>query len=76
MATASYNSLGAADHPREPGQDGRVESVALAAVQASGLAHDVLRHGPVRDLAQAAQARGVEPADVVKTMVVRRGEAA
>jgi len=29
---------------------------------------------PVRDLAGAAQARGVEPADVVKTMVVRRGK--
>ena len=40
-----------------------MESVALAAVQASGLPHEVLRHGPVRDLAGAAQARGVEPAD-------------
>jgi Cys-tRNA(Pro)/Cys-tRNA(Cys) deacylase len=28
----------------------------------------------VRSLAEAAKARGVEPADVVKTMVVRRGE--
>ncbi|MCW2615786.1 MAG: hypothetical protein JWN08_2780 [Frankiales bacterium] len=50
------------------------EDTALAAVRASGLAHDVLRHGPVRSLAEAADARGVEPADVVKTMVVRRGE--
>jgi Cys-tRNA(Pro)/Cys-tRNA(Cys) deacylase len=39
-----------------------------------GLAHRVIRHGPVRSLAEAAQARGVEPADVVKTLVVRRGE--
>jgi len=50
------------------------ETTALAAVRASGLEHEVLRHGPVRNLAEAAAARGVEPADVVKTMVVRRGE--
>lgn len=47
---------------------------ALAAVREAGLEHVVLRHGPVRSLAEAAQARGVEPADVVKTLVVRRGE--
>jgi prolyl-tRNA editing enzyme YbaK/EbsC (Cys-tRNA(Pro) deacylase) len=39
-----------------------------------GLAHRVIRHGSVRSLAEAAVARGVEPADVVKTMVVRRGD--
>jgi Cys-tRNA(Pro)/Cys-tRNA(Cys) deacylase len=43
-------------------------------VRAAGLDHEVLRHGPVRSLAEAAQARGVEPADVVKTLVVRRGD--
>lgn len=47
---------------------------ALTALQAAGLEHAVLRHGPVRSLAEAAQARGVEPADVVKTLVVRRGD--
>jgi len=36
-----------------------------------GLAHVVTRHGPVRSLEEAAAARGVEPAAVVKTMVVR-----
>ena len=36
--------------------------------------HRVIRHGPVRSLAEAAAARGVEPADVVKTIVVRRAE--
>jgi Cys-tRNA(Pro)/Cys-tRNA(Cys) deacylase len=46
----------------------------VAALDAAGLAHRVIRHGPVRSLAEAAQARGVEPADVIKTMVVRRGE--
>lgn len=39
-----------------------------------GLAHRVIRHGSVRSLAEAADARGVGPADVIKTMVVRRGE--
>ena len=47
---------------------------ALRAVQALGLEHEVLRHGPVRSLAEAAKARGVAPADVVKTIVVRRGK--
>jgi Cys-tRNA(Pro)/Cys-tRNA(Cys) deacylase len=47
---------------------------ALAAVEAAGLPHRVIRHGPVGSLAEAARARGVAPADVVKTMVVRRGD--
>lgn len=47
---------------------------ALAAMQRLGLEHTVIRHEPVRSLAEAATARGVEPCDVVKTMVVRRGE--
>ncbi len=47
---------------------------ALAAVRAAGLDHRVIRHGPVRSLAEAADARGVMPADVVKTLVVRRGD--
>ena len=50
------------------------EQAALEAVRAAGIAPEVLRHGPVRSLAEAAQARGVEPADVVKTLVVRRGD--
>ena len=49
-------------------------SPALDALDASGIAYRVIRHGPVSSLAEAAKARGVEPADVVKTMVVRRGE--
>jgi len=46
---------------------------ALAAVEAMSLPHRVIRHGPVASLAEAARARGVTPADVVKTIVVRRG---
>jgi Cys-tRNA(Pro)/Cys-tRNA(Cys) deacylase len=44
---------------------------AIAAAGALGLAHTVTRHGPVRSLEEAAAARGVEPRQVVKTMVVR-----
>ena len=47
---------------------------ALAAAESIGLVHRVIRHGPVRNLAEAARARGVAPTDVVKTLVVRRGE--
>jgi Cys-tRNA(Pro)/Cys-tRNA(Cys) deacylase len=44
---------------------------ALAAADALGLAYDVVRHGPVRSLEEAAAVRGVPPAAVVKTIVVR-----
>lgn len=47
---------------------------ALRAVEEAGLAHRVIRHEPVRSLAEAAAARGVDPADVIKTLVVRRGD--
>jgi len=50
------------------------EERVVAALQAAGLEHRVIRHGPVGSLAEAAAARGVEPVDVVKTMVVRRGD--
>ena len=36
-----------------------------------GLPHTVIRHGPVRSLEEAAAARGVTLAAVVKTLVVR-----
>jgi Cys-tRNA(Pro)/Cys-tRNA(Cys) deacylase len=41
------------------------------AADALGLAHTTTRHGPVRSLEEAAAARGVSPAAVVKTLVVR-----
>jgi Cys-tRNA(Pro)/Cys-tRNA(Cys) deacylase len=47
---------------------------ALRAADKAGLTHRVIRHGPVRSLAEAAQAREVDPRDVVKTLVVRRGD--
>ena len=48
------------------------EERALAAVARSRIAYDVVRHGPVRSLAEAAAVRGMEPAQVLKTLVVRR----
>lgn len=50
------------------------EERALAALDAAGVPYRVVRHGPVRSLAEAAAARGVTPAQVVKTLVIRRGE--
>ncbi|MDT7573570.1 MAG: Cys-tRNA(Pro)/Cys-tRNA(Cys) deacylase [Actinomycetota bacterium] len=47
---------------------------ALAALDAAGLTYRVVEHGPVGSLAEAAVARGVEAADVIKTLVVRRGD--
>jgi Cys-tRNA(Pro) deacylase len=44
------------------------------ALAAAGLGYRLINHGPVRSLAEAAAARGVPPADVVKTLVVRRGD--
>jgi Cys-tRNA(Pro)/Cys-tRNA(Cys) deacylase len=47
---------------------------ALAAADHLGLDVEVTRHGPVRSLAEAAAARGLEPRQIVKTMVVRVAE--
>ncbi|HCU51280.1 MAG TPA: hypothetical protein DGG94_16040 [Micromonosporaceae bacterium] len=49
-------------------------SPALEAVSAAGLDHRVIRYGAVRNALEAAVARGVELADVVKTIVVRRAD--
>jgi Cys-tRNA(Pro)/Cys-tRNA(Cys) deacylase len=50
------------------------EERAAAALAAAGIEHVIVRHGPVRSLAEAAAARGVTPDRVIKTLVVRRGE--
>jgi Cys-tRNA(Pro)/Cys-tRNA(Cys) deacylase len=47
---------------------------AIAAAAQLGLAFEVTRHGPVRSLEEAAAARGVDPHQLVKTMVVRVSE--
>lgn len=60
------------DAPVQPPTDG--ERRALAALEASEIGFSVSRHGPVSSLAEAAQARGIEPSGIVKTIVVRRGD--
>jgi len=47
------------------------EERAVAGASALGLRFEVVRHGRVRSLEEAAAARGVTPAQVVKTLVVR-----
>lgn len=47
---------------------------ATEALAASGVVHTIVSHGPVASLDEAAAARGLLPRQVVKTLVVRRGE--
>ncbi|WP_435201676.1 aminoacyl-tRNA deacylase [Janibacter sp. GS2] len=47
---------------------------AAQALSDSGIAHTITRHGRVGSLEEAAAARGVEPGDIIKTLVVRRAE--
>ena len=54
--------------------DPNATTPAIEAVVALGLDHTVTRHGRVNSLEEAAAARGIEPRDLVKTIVVRRAE--
>jgi Cys-tRNA(Pro) deacylase len=47
---------------------------AIEAVRAAAIDHTVTRHGRVRSLEEAAAARGIEPRDLIKTLVVRVSE--
>lgn len=47
---------------------------ALAALDEFGIEYTVARHGRVNSLEEAAAARGIEPRDLIKTIVVRRGD--
>ncbi|XVV17275.1 aminoacyl-tRNA deacylase [Actinoplanes sp. CA-131856] len=47
---------------------------AETAATALGVKSTLLRHGPVSSVAEAARAQGVEIQDLVKTLVVRRGD--
>jgi Cys-tRNA(Pro)/Cys-tRNA(Cys) deacylase len=51
-----------------------MSSSAIAALADAGIRHRVIRHEPVRSLPEAARARGVDVADVVKTIVLRRAD--
>ncbi|HJR91345.1 MAG TPA: YbaK/EbsC family protein [Acidimicrobiia bacterium] len=50
-----------------------IDNPALRHLGELGVDHEVRRHGRVDSLLEAAEARGVDPADLIKTMVVRRG---
>ena len=50
------------------------EQRAIEALEATGLDFTLTRHGRVSSLAEAAEARGVQPRDLIKTLVVRRAE--
>ena len=47
---------------------------ALEDPRLDGVAHDVVRHGRVGSLAEAAELRGVDPSAIIKTMIVRRSD--
>lgn len=49
------------------------DTPALRDPRLESLPHEVIRHGPVSSLEEAAEARGVDPSQVIKTIVVRRG---
>lgn len=51
-----------------------IDTPALADPRLGSLQHHVVRHGPVSSLEEAAAVRGLEPNQVVKTLVVRRAE--
>lgn len=50
------------------------ETRAAQALAAAGIEHTITRHGRVSSLEEAAAARGVAPADIIKTLVVRRAD--
>ncbi|MBE9403230.1 YbaK/EbsC family protein [Brachybacterium sp. p3-SID1565] len=50
------------------------EHRAITALESLGLDHTVTRHDRVSSLAEAAAARGLQPRDLIKTLVVRRAE--
>jgi len=50
------------------------DTPALRDPRLESLTYEVTRHGRVRSLEEAAEARGVTPAQVIKTMVVRRAD--
>ncbi|WP_372700010.1 aminoacyl-tRNA deacylase [Arthrobacter sp. JSM 101049] len=48
------------------------DGAAAAAARAAGLEVSATRHGRVNSLAEAAAARGIDPRDLIKTLVIRR----
>ncbi|WP_374970784.1 aminoacyl-tRNA deacylase [Terrabacter sp. BE26] len=58
---------------RSEGPD-EISTPAVEAARAAGIPFTATRHGRVSSLAEAAAARGIEPRDLIKTLVVRRAE--
>lgn len=50
------------------------DTPALRTLRDLGVEHTEIRHGPVGSVAEAAEVRGIEVRDLVKTIVVRRGD--
>jgi Cys-tRNA(Pro)/Cys-tRNA(Cys) deacylase len=50
------------------------EPPAAAVLTQLGVPFDVVEHAPVHSLEEAAAQRGISPADIVKTIVVRRSD--
>jgi Cys-tRNA(Pro) deacylase len=51
-----------------------IDSPAIRAAAQAGIAHRVVTFGRVGSLAEAALSRGIDVSQIVKTLVVRRGE--
>jgi Cys-tRNA(Pro) deacylase len=50
------------------------ETAALSDPRLENIPHEVVRHGRVGSLEEAAELRGVNPSALIKAMVVRKGE--
>ena len=53
---------------------GVTSTPAIVAAERAGLEHLVVSYGPVSDIHEAAERRGIDVAHILKTMLVRRGE--
>jgi Cys-tRNA(Pro) deacylase len=62
------------DDTAERSESGEIRTPAVDAARAAGIEFTATRHGRVRSLEEAAAARGIEPRDLIKTLVVRRAE--
>ena len=61
-------------HTPDVAANSALDTPATRALAASGIDYLVTAHGPVGSLREAAEARGLEPWQVLKTLVVRRGD--
>jgi Cys-tRNA(Pro)/Cys-tRNA(Cys) deacylase len=74
LEPSEHSPVGVHEDVAVTGRDNEGAARAAAAADALGLTYEVTRHGPVSSLAEAAAVRGLEPRQIVKTMVVRVSE--